>query len=119
MKLIEYQNIVIPISQYVQGAIEGNSIFMKQGFHRSAQIHGYLDGSLLADPIQVLYDYVDRHPPANNLKYAIRSVDWEGNAASAIVEINNWHDRTYTDFFTLLKIEEQWKITGKIFMLHQ
>ena len=118
MKSIEYENIVMPISQYARGAIEGNSTVMKQGFHTSAQIHGYLDGSLLADPMQVLYDYVDRHPPANNLKYVIRSVDWEGNAALARVEIENWHDHTYTDWFVLLKIEEQWKITGKIFMQH-
>ncbi len=118
MKLIEYQNIVMPINQYARGAMEGNSIVMKQGFHTSALIHGYLDGSLLADPIQVLYDYVDTHPPASNLKYVIRSVDWEGNAASARVEIENWHDHTYTDLFTLLKIEERWQITGKIFVQH-
>ena len=118
MKLIEYKNIVMPIEQYARGAIEGNSTIMKLGFHASAQIHGYLDGSLLADPIQVLYDYVDCHSPASNLQYVISSVDWEENAASARVEIVNWHDHTYTDLFTLLKIEEQWKITGKIFVQH-
>ncbi len=72
MKLIEYENIVMPIKQYVQGALIGKSTIMRQGFHTSAQIHGYLDGDLLADPIQVLYDYVDTHPPANDLKYVIR-----------------------------------------------
>ena len=118
MKLIEYEKLVMPIEQYARGAIEGNSTFMKQGFHPSAQIHGYLDGSLLADPIQVLYDYVDSHPPASSLEYVISSVNCEGNAALARVEIENWHNHTYTDLFTLLKIEEQWKITGKIFMQH-
>ena len=118
MKLVEYKNILMPLEQYAQGAMEGKSSIMKQGFHTSAQIHGYLDGDLLADPIQVLYDYVDRHPSADNLKYVIRSVDWEGNVASACVEIENWHDHTYTDFFTLLKIEARWKITSKIFMQH-
>ena len=118
MKLIEYENIVMPIEQYVRGAMEGKSSLMKQSFHASAQIYGYLDGNLLADPMQILYDYVDEHPPANRLKYVISSVNWEGNAASVRVEIENWHDHTYTDFFTLLKINANWKITGKIFMQH-
>ena len=118
MKLVEYKNILMPIEQYVQGAIEGKSSVMKQGFHTSAQIHGYLDGNLLADPIQVLYDYVDRHSPAKDLKYVVRLVDWERNAASVRVEIENWHGHTYTDLFALLKIEDRWKITGKTFMQH-
>ena len=118
MKLTEYENIAMPIGQYIQGAIEGKSTVMRQSFHASAQIHGYLNGDLLADPIQTLYDYVEQHPPAVNLRYVIRSIDWEGNAASASVEIKNWHEHTYTDFFTLLKIDNQWKITGKIFVQH-
>ena len=118
MELIEYESIVIPINQYAKGALEGKSAIMRQGFHASAQIYGYLDGNLLADCIQALYDYVDQHPPANTFRYVIRSVDRVGNAASARVEITNWHDYTFTDFFTLLKIDNQWKITNKIFMQH-
>ncbi|MEO1295853.1 MAG: nuclear transport factor 2 family protein [Cyanobacteria bacterium J06636_16] len=118
MEVIEYEKIVMPIDQYIQGALEGESIIMKQGFHPSAQIYGYLDGNLLADPMQVIYDYVDQHPPAGDLKYVIRSIDRSGNAASARVEIANWHGDTFTDFFTLLKIDNQWKITNKIFMQH-
>lgn len=118
MGLAEYKGIVRPINQYALGAIEGKSAVMKQGFHSSAQIYGYLDGDLLADPIQVLYDYVDQHPPASHLKYIVRSVDRSSGAASARVEITDWHDHTYTDFFTLLKIDNQWKITNKIFMQH-
>lgn len=118
MELTEYEDIVLPINQYALGAIEGKSNVMKQSFHPLAQIYGYLDGDLLADPIQVLYDYVDQHPPASHLRYIVRSVDRSSDAASARVEITNWHDHTYTDFFTLLKIDHQWKITNKIFMQH-
>ena len=99
MEINEYEKIVMPINQYAQGAIAGTSLIMKQGFHPSAQIYGYLDGKLLADPMQIIYDYVDQHPPAEDLKYVIRSVDQEGNAASARIEIANWHGDTFTDFF--------------------
>lgn len=118
MELTEYKAIVVPISQYVQGAIEGKSSIMRAGFHPSAQIYGYLDGELLADPIQVLYDYVDQNPPASGLEYAIRSVDRSKDIACGRVEIVNWHKHTYTDFFTVLKIDNQWKIANKIFTQH-
>ena len=118
MELDEYERITMPIEQYAQGAIEGSSAVMRQGFHPAAQIYGHLDGDLMADPIQVLYDYVDQHPPASNLEYVIRSVDRCGGAASARIEISNWHEYTFTDFFALLRIDEQWKITNKIFVQH-
>ena len=118
MELIEYERITMPIEQYAQGAIEGKSTIMRQGFHPAAQIYGYLDGDLMADPIQALYDYVDQHPPASDLGYVIRSVDRCGGAASARIEISNWHEHTFTDFFTLLRIDGQWKITNKIFAQH-
>ena len=118
MELTEYESVVIPVEQYIQGAIEGKSAIMKQGFHSSAQIYGYLDGQLLVNPIQALYDYVDQNSPANNLKYAIRSVDRSGDVATARIELSNWHDNTFTDFFTLLKINNQWKITNKVFTQH-
>ena len=119
MELIEYERITMPIEQYAQGAIEGKSAIMRQGFHPAAQIYGHLDGDLMADPIQALYDYVDQHPPAIDLRYVIRSVDQCGGAASARIEIINWHGHTFTDFFTLLRIDEQWKVTNKIFVQHQ
>lgn len=118
MELIEYEGIVLPLLHYTRGAIEGNSSTMKKGFHPFAQIYGYLDGELLADPIQALYDYVDHHEPAESLRYVIRSVDRSAGGASARLEITEWHGHTFTDFFTLLKIEHEWKITHKIFVQH-
>ncbi|MEM9486002.1 MAG: nuclear transport factor 2 family protein [Cyanobacteria bacterium P01_F01_bin.116] len=118
MELIEYEGVVAAIEKYIQGAITGKSEIMKQGFHSFAQIYGYLDGQLLENPIQVLYDYVDQNSPAANLKYAICSVDRSGDVATARIELSNWHEHTYTDFFTLLKINNQWKITNKVFTQH-
>ena len=51
MELAEYESIVVPVSQYIQGAVEGKSAIMKQGFHSSAQIYGYMNGQLLQDSI--------------------------------------------------------------------
>ncbi|MEM8808677.1 MAG: nuclear transport factor 2 family protein [Cyanobacteria bacterium P01_G01_bin.38] len=118
MELAKYESIVVPLHHYAQGAVEGKSSIMQQGFYPLAQIYGYLDGELLADPIQTLYDYVDQHAPAADLKYVIRSVDRSGGGAVARVEINHWHGHTFTDFFTLLEIGNEWKIINKIFVQH-
>lgn len=118
MELKEYAGITEALGYYARGAAGGDSDLMKRAFHDSAQIYGYLDGDLLADPIKALYDYVEEHPPAESLEYAVRSVDRSGDAATARVEISNWHEHTYTDFFTLLKVGGQWKITNKIFTQH-
>lgn len=114
----EYEAIRNTLKYYVNGAFAGKSDIMKNAFHELAQIYGQLGDQQFADPIQALYTYVDEHPPAEDLKYAIRSVDRSGDAATARIEITNWHGHTFTDFFTLLKIDQGWVITNKIFTLH-
>ena len=43
----------------------------------------------------------------------------EGSAASVRVELDNWTDHRFTDFFTLVKINGQWRIMSKVFFLHR
>jgi len=34
------------------------------------------------------------------------------------VELDNWTGHRFTDFFTLVKIDGQWRIMSKMFYLH-
>jgi hypothetical protein len=34
------------------------------------------------------------------------------------LELDNWTDHRYTDLFTLLKVDGEWKIMNKVFHLH-
>jgi hypothetical protein len=48
----------------------------------------------------------------------IASIDLNGTVATARVELYNWSGHRFTDQFTLLKYEGEWKIISKVFYLH-
>ena len=54
--------------------------------------------------------------PAIKAEYAV--VDVEGNAAVARVEIYRDGKHTFTDYLSLYKFPDGWKIVGKIFQSH-
>ena len=38
--------------------------------------------------------------------------------SKAVLELDNWGLHRFTDLFTLLKVDGQWKIMNKVFHLH-
>jgi len=48
----------------------------------------------------------------------ITNIDIESTIATARVELDNWIGHKFTDMFTLLKTEGEWKIISKVFYLH-
>jgi len=103
------------LSEYVQSAIIGDSARMKSVMHENAQIYGFLEGELFAGPMQLLYDYVDERDGASTLKWNATLVDETDGVGIARVLIENWHGHDFTDYFTLLKIDGNWKIMNKVF----
>ena len=91
---------------------------MKPAFHDQATIFGYIGPDLFAGPIQGLFDWNDGNGPAAELQARIASIDIEGTAATARIELDNWTGHRFTDFFTLLKVDGEWKIMNKVFYLH-
>ena len=73
---------------------------------------------LLAGPIQQLYDWNDANGPAAELQAGIPKIDLIGTVATVRLELDNWTGSRYTDFFTLLKVDGEWKIMNKVFHLH-
>ena len=108
----------IIMQNYVEGGRKGDSIIMRPAFHKNATIHGYVNEDLLAGPIQLLFNWVDENPPAVNLKATIVNIDLANTIATARVELTSWLDSRYTDQFTLLKENDQWTITSKVFHLY-
>ncbi len=48
----------------------------------------------------------------------IASIDLIDTVATVRLELDRWPGR-YTDLFTLLKVDGEWKIMNKVFHLHQ
>jgi Putative lumazine-binding len=106
------------LKTYLDGGISGKGNDMKPAFHQNATIHGYIGEDLFGGPIQLLFDWNDTNGPATDLKADITNIDIEGTVATARVELDNWTGHKFTDLFTLLKTDGEWKIISKVFYLH-
>jgi hypothetical protein len=118
ISISDYDAIKATIQHYIDGAIAGKGALMQPGFHADATIYGYVGPELFAGPIRNLYDWNDSNGPATGLIARIVSIDLVETIASVRLESDNWTGHRFTDFFTLLKMDGQWKIMNKVFHLH-
>ena len=116
--LIEYDAITRTVQNYINGGKTGRTDDMKLAFHADATIFGYIGPDLFAGPIQDLYDWNDRNGAATELEGRITSIDVAGTVATVRLELDNWTGHRFTDMFTLLKVDGEWKIMNKVFHLH-
>ena len=114
----EHGAIAKAVQHYIDGAKSGSGDDMKPAFHKDATIFGYAGADLFAGPIQQLFDWNDENGPAAELQARIASVDVVDTVATVRLELNNWTGSRYTDLFTLLKVDGEWKIMNKVFHLH-
>ena len=114
----EYDAITEIVQHYIDSARSGSGGDMKAAFHEDATIFGYAGDYLFAGPIQQLFDWNDGNGPAAGLRARIASIDLIDTAATVRLELENWTGHRFTDLFTLLKFDGKWKITNKVFHLH-
>ncbi len=114
----EYEAISELIQRYINGAKSGKGDDMKVAFHNDATIFGYIGADLLAGPIQQLFAWDDENGPATGLQARIASIDLIDTVATVRLELDNWTGHRFTDLFTLLKVDGEWKIMNKVFHLH-
>lgn len=106
------------IQTYIDGGISGKGDDMKPAFHENATIHGYIGPDLFGGPIKLLFDWNDENGAATELMSRIANIDIEGTVATVRLELDNWSGHKFTDMFTLLKADGEWKIVSKVFYLH-
>ena len=117
-KLSDYDAIAGAVQHYIDGARSGKGDVMKLAFHEDATIFGHYRGDLMAGPIKVLFDHVDEGPPVPELQAKIASIEVVDTVATVRLELDNWAGDRFTDFFTVLKTDGEWKITNKVFHTH-
>jgi len=120
--LADYEAIQKSMQAYIEGVTEGRSERMKPSFHPAASFFGYYNGSLLAGSIQMLFDWVDQNGPATGTRTHVGQVDIRGTVAVVRLEMEDLSGplslggaARLSDFFTLIKIDEQWLISQKTF----
>ena len=113
------QDVIAKVVQhYIDGARSGKGDDMKPAFHEDATVFGYVGPDLFAGPIQNLFAWNDDNGPATELEDRIASIDVTGTVATVRLELDNWTGFRFTDLFTLLKVDGDWKIMNKVFHLH-
>ena len=116
--LSDYDAITKTVQTYIDAGRSGRGADMKPAFHDGATIFGYVGDELFAGPIQQLFDWNDQNGPATELQGRIASIDVFETVAAVRLELDNWTGHRFTDLFTLLKVDGEWKIINKVFHLH-
>lgn len=115
-------------SAYVDGLQnKGPASDIEAGFHPGFNLLGVRNNVLTKLPIYSWVQYheknlkKDPNPPAPEdiVTSKFPMVDITGNAAIVKIELYRGGQQIYTDYLSLYKFEEGWKIVGKIYYQHE
>jgi len=109
------------VDAYVSGVhVDRDPEAVRRGFHPDFVMLVYDEGELVNVSLQAWLDHMglDGVPTSDTIRHSFRSVDVTGNAALAIMEIHENGTHIYTDFFSLYRFPDGWRIVGKTFYDH-
>ncbi|MCG8373788.1 MAG: nuclear transport factor 2 family protein [Balneolales bacterium] len=114
------------LTGYVHGAFnELNPEAMKKTFHEEFAIFSTDGENLRRYPIANWVESVDRrknssgfNPEENIWEPKFLSIDVSGNSASVKLELHHEGELVYTDYLSLLKFNDGWKIVAKVYYQH-
>lgn len=108
---------------YVDGLQDlGNLEKTRAGFHSDFVLLGLRDGQLTRLPIADWIASTDKRkaaglkPPLTTCKFL--QVDITGDAAMVKLELHREGQRIFTDYLSLYRFPDGWKIVGKIYYRH-
>jgi hypothetical protein len=122
--LAEHDAITRTMHRYIAGARAGNGDLMRSAFHPSATISGYCQGAEYTGSVEHVFRWVDENGPAPNIVPRFARIEIVATIAVVHLEVEHWsgklagaHARA-SDVFTLLKWNDEWRITHKLFHWH-
>ncbi len=115
----EYKAIADTVQIYLDGARSGKGDDMRPAFHEQATIFGYVGPDLFAGPIEGLYEWNDGNGAAVEVVTHVTIIEVVETVAVVRVDADNWTGHRFTDYFTMLKVDGNWKIMNKVFHLHE
>ena len=117
--LKDYQAIAETLQDYVDGARVPSADQMRSAFHPGGKIFGHLGDHMLADPIEALFEWHEENGPATEVVAQFSILDVCETIAVVRVEADNWTGHRFTDYMSLLKVDDKWQIVNKIFHNHE
>ena len=115
----DYDAVVATVQRYVDGMRIGSSVEIANAFHSDAIMYGLHGRNVLRD-IKALYDFVDEHGKAPEIKARVDILAI--TPTTAVVRVDMEKDAIgldYTDFHSLVKLDGKWQIIAKVFHLYE
>jgi len=122
----EKQSIIRVIEDAYMNGIGnvGDPAAIKNGFHPEFNLLGLSDGKLWKRPIAEWIAMVQKqkaeggYPPKEKVFFKYPMIDVVGSAAIVKIHYYRGAQHVYTDFLSMYKFKDGWKIVGKIFYQH-
>ena len=115
---VDIQRIRQTVQLYFEGMYHSDVDKLRKAFHPSAALMGYYSGNLAHIPLEKWLEMVAARPaPAKNgEEYNMRLVSLDLTENVAAVKVKDLYlGLWFTDYLSLLKIEDEWFIVNKIF----
>jgi len=111
------------IDGYINGVFfKGDPEMVKNNWHKDCDILVFRKGKMVKRPISGWIERLIKNPgpSANKITYEFAHVRVTGYAATVVVKIfnNNKTRQIYTDYLSLYKFEDGWKIVAKTYYGH-
>lgn len=107
--------IAATIQLYVEGSEQGDVGKLKQAFHDDARMFGQLGDTRYDVPIATYFDIAASQPTGGH-RAKIVSIDCVGDGAVVALAEEDFNGLDYLDFFSLVRIDGEWKIASKVFV---
>jgi hypothetical protein len=108
------------VQQYIDGTYQGNVKALRACFHPKAVMNGYLQDQLLLGGPEPFFENIENNPSMAEAgapyKGKITFLDVVGNVATVTIKETGFSGGiAFTDYFHLIKEQDQWKIISKTF----
>jgi hypothetical protein len=107
---------------YVQGVhVQNSPKLMRSGMHESFVMFSLTDEGVKQTTRAEWIARIKPRPegaPEPNIKADIKVLDRSGNAAIARVELHRDGKHIFTDYISLYRFDDGWKLVAKTFMRH-
>lgn len=91
----------------------------RAGFHPSFVMHALRDGEVTNVTLDAWLEQLDLTGEGNpRIRYELEVLSHSGSAATTRVEIFEGERHLYTDYLSLYRFDDGWKIVSKIFYAH-
>jgi hypothetical protein len=117
--------IRVVASAYMNGiGNSGDVEAIRKGFHPEFNLLGLRDGQLTKLPMAQWIQNVEKQkaegkfPPKEKVSFKYPMIDIVGTAAAVKIEYFRGSRHAFTDFLSLYKFGDGWKIVGKIYYQH-